>query len=93
MFNVCQVLFVYMDVSTENEDNQRVMEFFPVTTSDTPAYRLIEFGTDPLVKYQPDTGDVTSSAIQSFVQSYLDGTIAVRITSNTADKRFGAFYP
>jgi len=77
--SACQALFVYLDVS--DEDNERPLDFFGISKEDCPAYYLIEFGTDPLVKYQPDSQDLTSSGIQSFVQAYLDGTITVRISN------------
>jgi len=64
------VLFIYLD--TDEEDNARVMEFFGLKLSECPTFRYIHLGDD-MLKYKPDSGDITTDAVTSFVESIVDG--------------------
>lgn len=73
-----KVLFIYIDI--ENEDNQRILEFFGMKAADCPSYRYINLGED-MTKYKPDNDDVTPEAVTGFVQSVLDGKIRPHLMS------------
>ena len=74
-FNRDQVLFIYINL--DEEDNLRILEFFGLKVTDCPTYRYIQLGED-MMKYKPDTSDVTVDAVRAFVESIVDGTRQVR---------------
>ncbi|CAH8617244.1 unnamed protein product [Schistosoma rodhaini] len=63
---------IYVDVDVEN--NLRVLEFFGLSKSDAPTYRIIELGEET-TKYKPDTNDYSVSAMSDFVQRTIDGKV------------------
>ncbi|XP_067951697.1 protein disulfide-isomerase 2-like [Watersipora subatra] len=67
-----KLLFVF--INTDVEDNLRILEFFGITESDTPTYRLISLGDD-MSKFKPPSSDLTEEAMGAFVASYLDGSL------------------
>jgi len=67
-----KVLFIYID--TDDEDNLRILEFFGLKAEECPTVRFISLGED-MTKFKPETGDLTTDAIKSFVNSVLDGKI------------------
>jgi len=73
-----RVLFIYIDV--EDDDNQRILEFFGLTTEETPTVRYISLGED-MTKYKPPTAALTPDALKSFVQDTLDGKIKPHLMS------------
>lgn len=66
-----KILFIYINL--DEEDNLRILEFFGIKVADCPTYRYIQLGED-MMKYKPDTSDVTEQALTSFLDSILDGT-------------------
>ena len=65
-----------MYLNTDEEDNQRIMEFFGLKNEEIPALRMISL-KDDMTKFKPDTTDLTSDAISAFVAGVLDGKIKV----------------
>ena len=72
-----KVLFIYLD--TSDEDNARILEFFGLKPEECPAVRLITLGED-MTKYKPDTDDLSTEAIRTFVQGFKDGKLKVRLS-------------
>ncbi|XP_025836873.1 protein disulfide-isomerase-like, partial [Agrilus planipennis] len=66
------VLFVTLNV--DEEDHQRILEFFGLKKEDAPAARIIKLEED-MVKYKPESDDLTAENIQQFVQNFLDGKL------------------
>ncbi|KAJ8319298.1 hypothetical protein KUTeg_004389 [Tegillarca granosa] len=73
-----KVLFIYLD--TANEDNARILEFFGLKPEQCPAIRLITL-TDDMTKYKPETDDLGTDSVKSFVQSVLDGKLKPHLMS------------
>jgi protein disulfide-isomerase A1 len=73
-----KVLFIYINI--DDEDNQRILEFFGMKAADCPSYRYINLGED-MTKYKPDNDDITTDAVKSFVQGVLDGKISAHLMS------------
>lgn len=72
--HLLQVLFIHID--TDNEDNERILDFFGIKADDLPAVRLIVLGED-MIKYKPESTDITADNVKSFVQTFLDGKLKV----------------
>nr|KAG5703827.1 hypothetical protein BaRGS_031461 [Batillaria attramentaria] len=73
-----KVLFIYLD--TANEENGRIMEFFGLKEEDVPTVRLIQL-TEEMSKYKPESTDLGTDTIRSFVQSFLDGKLKPHLMS------------
>lgn len=73
-----QVLFIYINI--DDDDNQRILEFFGMKPADCPSYRYINLGED-MTKYKPDSDEVTTDAVKTFVQGVLDGKVAPHLMS------------
>jgi protein disulfide-isomerase A1 len=73
-----KVLFIYVD--NDKEDNSRVAEFFGLTASDMPTYRMIKLDED-MAKYKPDSGVIKADLMKTFTQSVLDGKIEPHLMS------------
>ena len=65
-----KVLFIYINI--DDDDNQRILEFFGMKAADCPSYRYINLGED-MTKYKPESDELTTDAISAFVQGVLDG--------------------
>lgn len=73
-----QVLFVTID--TDEEDHQRILEFFGMKKEETPAARLIKLEED-MAKYKPESSDLTADNMKNFVQDFLDGKLKQHLLS------------
>lgn len=69
-----KVLFIYVDI--DDEDNLRILEFFGMKVSECPAVRYITLGDD-MVKYRPDSTELTSDYILQFVKDVRNGNLKV----------------
>jgi len=73
-----QVLFV--TINADEEDHQRILEFFGMKKEEVPSLRLIRLEED-MAKYKPTTTDLSVDSIKDFVQSYLDGKLKQHLLS------------
>ncbi|CAF3422000.1 unnamed protein product [Rotaria sp. Silwood1] len=67
-----KTLFVAID--SDDEENERVLEFFGLKTSNVPAVRLITL-KDEMSKFKPDSSDITSEVLVDFVKAFFDGKL------------------
>uniref|UniRef100_A0A8W8ICK7 protein disulfide-isomerase n=1 Tax=Magallana gigas TaxID=29159 RepID=A0A8W8ICK7_MAGGI len=82
-----EVLFIYLD--TSDEDNARILEFFGLKAEECPAVRLITLGED-MTKYKPDTNDLSTEAVRSFVQAFRDGKLKPHLMSEEVPEDWDA---
>lgn len=75
---VWQVLFVTVD--TDEDDHQRILEFFGMKKSELPAMRLIHL-EEEMTKYKPSSDELTSDSMKNFVQDFIDGKVKPHLLS------------
>lgn len=73
-----RVLFVTID--SDEEDHQRILEFFGIKKEEVPVARLIKLEED-MAKYKPETNELTSDNLKKFVQDFLDGKLKQHLLS------------
>uniref|UniRef100_A0A6B2EGS5 Protein disulfide-isomerase n=1 Tax=Phlebotomus kandelakii TaxID=1109342 RepID=A0A6B2EGS5_9DIPT len=66
------VLFV--SINADDEDHQRILEFFGMKKEEVPAMRLIHLEED-MAKYKPEKDDLQPDYVKQFVQDFLDGKL------------------
>lgn len=72
------VLFV--SINADEEDHQRILEFFGMKKEEVPAMRLIRLEED-MAKYKPENNDLSVESITKFVQAYVDGKLKQHLLS------------
>lgn len=72
-----QVLFVLVD--SDVEDNSRISEFFGIDAKEIPTIRLINLADDDMTKYKPETKELTTENVKTFVNDVLSGKLKVTI--------------
>lgn len=73
-----QLLFV--TINADEEDHDRILDFFGMKKSEVPAMRLIRLEED-MAKYKPADPKLDADNIRSFVQSFLDGKLKQHLLS------------
>jgi protein disulfide-isomerase A1 len=73
-----KVLFVTVD--TDEDDHQRILEFFGMKKSELPAMRLIHLEED-MTKYKPSSDELSADAMRSFVQDFVEGKVKPHLLS------------
>lgn len=76
-----KVLFV--SINADEEDHQRILEFFGMKKEEVPSMRLIKLEED-MAKYKPPSADLTPEAIKTFVQDFLDNKLKQHLLSQEA---------
>ncbi|GLV39455.1 Protein disulfide isomerase [Carabus blaptoides fortunei] len=73
-----QILFV--TINADEEDHQRILEFFGMKKEEIPALRIIKLEED-MAKYKPATTEIDADVIQEFVSDFLNGNIKQHLLS------------
>lgn len=76
-----QILFV--SINADEEDHQRILEFFGMKKEEVPAMRIIQLQED-MAKFKPENADLTAENIEGFVQKFLDGKLKQHLLSQEA---------
>lgn len=69
-----KVLFV--TINTDEEDHERIMEFFGLKKDETPSMRLIKL-EEEMTKFKPQTNTIDETSIRQFVDGVLSGKVKV----------------
>jgi len=67
-----KVLFIYIDI--DDDENQRILEFFGLKSDECPTVRYISLGED-MTKFKPESVDLSTEAVKTFVNNVLEGKI------------------
>ncbi|XP_077489871.1 protein disulfide isomerase [Amblyomma americanum] len=73
-----KVLFVTIDI--DDEDHERILEFFGLKKEEAPAMRFIKLEGD-MTRFKPETNSLKTDDIKAFVQGVLDGKIKQSLLS------------
>lgn len=73
-----KVLFV--TINADEEDHQRILEFFGMKKEEVPSMRLIRL-EDDMAKYKPKAAELSPENIKTFVQDFLDGKLKQHLLS------------
>lgn len=73
-----QVLFVSIDA--DEEDHQRILEFFGMKKDEVPSMRLIRLEED-MAKYKPENSELSEENIKTFVDKFLKGELKQHLLS------------
>ncbi|KAK6630886.1 hypothetical protein RUM43_013456 [Polyplax serrata] len=67
-----QVLFV--SINSDDDDHQRILEFFGMKKSETPSMRLIKL-EEEMAKYKPENEKIEPDNVRKFVDDFLSGNL------------------
>ncbi|XP_046659697.1 protein disulfide-isomerase [Homalodisca vitripennis] len=73
-----KVLFV--SINADEEDHQRILEFFGMKKEEVPAMRVIKLEED-MAKYKPADPELSADNIKSFVSDFIDGKLKQHLLS------------
>ncbi|XP_038223459.1 protein disulfide-isomerase [Zerene cesonia] len=76
-------------IDTDEDDHQRILEFFGMKKDEVPSARLIALEQD-MAKYKPATNELTANAIEEFVQSFFAGTLKQHLLSEDLPEDWSA---
>ncbi|XP_047517338.1 protein disulfide-isomerase [Pieris napi] len=76
-------------IDTDEDDHQRILEFFGMKKEEVPAARLIALEQD-MAKYKPASNELTANAIEEFIQSFFAGTLKQHLLSEDVPEDWSA---
>ncbi|XP_074648551.1 protein disulfide-isomerase 2-like [Tubulanus polymorphus] len=71
---------LHIHINSDDEDNQRIMEFFGLKETELPAVRLIHLGDD-MTKFKPETNELDAASIKKFVGDVESGKLKAHLMS------------
>lgn len=73
-----QLLFV--SINADEEDHQRILEFFGMKKEEVPSMRIIKLEED-MAKFKPANAELAADNIKSFVSDFLEGKLKQHLLS------------
>lgn len=65
---------LFVNINSDEEDHQRILEFFGMKKEEVPSMRIIRL-EDDMAKYKPVSNVISPDTVKSFVQDFLDGKL------------------
>lgn len=69
-----------MTIDADQEDHQRILEFFGMKKDEVPSMRIIHLEED-MAKYKPETNDLAADKVEEFVSKFFEGKIKQHLLS------------
>lgn len=82
-----KIMFVAID--TDEDDHQRILEFFGMKKDEVPSARLIALEQD-MAKYKPASNELSANSIEEFVQSFFAGSLKQHLLSEDLPEDWSA---
>ncbi|XP_052741758.1 protein disulfide-isomerase [Bicyclus anynana] len=76
-------------IDTDEDDHQRILEFFGMKKEEVPSARLIALEQD-MAKYKPASDELNANTVEEFVQSFFAGTLKQHLLSETLPEDWAA---
>ena len=76
-------------IDTDEDDHQRILEFFGMKKEEVPSARLIALEPD-MAKYKPTSNELNANTIEEFVQSFFDGKLKQHLLSEDLPEDWAA---
>ncbi|CAH0398847.1 unnamed protein product [Chilo suppressalis] len=67
-------------IDTDEDDHQRILEFFGMKKDEVPSARLIALEQD-MAKYKPAVNELSANTVEEFIQSFFDGKLKQHLLS------------
>ncbi|XP_054731956.1 protein disulfide-isomerase [Anastrepha obliqua] len=71
---------LFVTISSDEEEHQRIFEFFGMSKDEVPTIRLIRLEED-MAKYKPESNDMSAGTIKDFLQKFMDGKLKQHLLS------------
>lgn len=71
---------LFVNINSDEEDHQRILEFFGMKKDEIPSMRIIRLEED-MAKYKPTTNEMDADSIRSFVEDFLAGKLRQHLLS------------
>ncbi|XP_072947808.1 protein disulfide-isomerase [Epargyreus clarus] len=76
-------------INTDEDDHQRILEFFGMKKDEVPSVRLIALEQD-MAKYKPASNELNANVVEEFVQSFFAGTLKQHLLSEPVPEDWAA---
>ncbi|XP_028178365.1 protein disulfide-isomerase [Ostrinia nubilalis] len=76
-------------IDTDEDDHQRILEFFGMKKDEVPSARLIALEQD-MAKYKPASNELNANSIEEFIQSFFDGKLKQHLLSEELPEDWAA---
>ncbi|XP_045766716.1 protein disulfide-isomerase [Maniola jurtina] len=76
-------------IDTDEDDHQRILEFFGMKKDEVPSARLIALEQD-MAKYKPATNELSANVVEEFIQSFFAGTLKQHLLSEDLPEDWAA---
>jgi len=71
---------VFVTIDTDEEEHQRILEFFGMKKDEIPSMRAIKL-EDDMTKYKPQSPELSSENVKTFVSDFVEGKLKVYYNS------------
>lgn len=67
---------MFVTIDTDEEEHQRILEFFGMKKNEVPSMRVIKL-EDDMTKYKPESPELNSENVKQFVSDFIEGKLKV----------------